>query len=276
MKLTIGFSPCPNDTYIFDALIHKKIDTEGLDFEVFMADVEELNTLASTGALDITKLSFHAYAWFSSNYQLLTSGSALGEGCGPLLIAKQKIEPVEFPNIKIAIPGVKTTANLLFQLAYPNTGTKQEMLFSKIEDAILNDEVDAGVIIHENRFTYADKGLVKIADLGSIWENKYKMAVPLGGIAIKRQHDSSLKEKVNRLIRKSIEFANQYPDSSLPFTTIHAQEMEQKVMQQHIDLYVNDYSIDLGETGKRAIEEMYQTTKQLAITPPVIHPLFVE
>jgi len=255
-KLSIGFSPCPNDTFIFDALIHGKIDTEGLEFEVHMADVEELNQMAFRGELDITKLSYHAFFHVLDEYIMMDSGSALGNNCGPLLIKDQGgLNPVD--KDLIAIPGEYTTANFLLNYAYPELQNKKEMLFSDIESAVKTKETSAGLIIHENRFTYADRGFEKVKDLGEYWEQRTGMPIPLGGIAIKRRLDSGLQEKVQRLIQKSLEFAFENPSESLPFVKEYAQEMDEEVMQKHIRLYVNHYSLSLGEKGKAAIRHMY-------------------
>ena len=255
-KLSIGFSPCPNDTFIFDALIHGKIDTDGLEFEVHMADVEELNQMALSGELDITKLSYEAFLHILEEYIMMDSGSALGNNCGPLLI---KNAGAENPNINdlIAIPGKYTTANFLLNYAFPELQNKKELLFSDIESAIKNMKVSAGLIIHENRFTYADRGFEKVKDLGEHWEQNTGMPIPLGGIAIKRNLDKSLQEKVQRLIRKSLDFAFENPAESLGFVKQNAQEMNAEVMQKHINLYVNDYSLSLGKKGKAAIQYMY-------------------
>lgn len=222
MKLTLGFSPCPNDTFIFDALIHHKIDTEGLEFEVFFNDVETLNQKAFNADLDITKLSFHAYAYAIKDYVLLDAGSALGFGVGPMLICK-KPHDLNNPNLRVGIPGRYTTANFLLSLAYPHFKNKQEMVFSDIEQKLLNDEIDLGLIIHENRFTYQDNGLQKVQDLGEFWETETKSAIPLGGIVVKRSLPLKIQQKLNRLIRKSVEFAFENPKSALPFIKLHAQ-----------------------------------------------------
>ncbi|MBL0136548.1 MAG: 1,4-dihydroxy-6-naphthoate synthase [Chitinophagaceae bacterium] len=265
MKLTLGFSPCPNDTYIFDALVNKKIDTEGLDFDVVLEDVETLNRWALEGKLDITKLSFPAFFQSLEKYILLNSGSALGKGVGPMLISKELINnEQEIINSKtIAIPGENTTAHLLFSLAYPSATNKQFTLFSKIEDAVINGEVDCGVIIHENRFTYQSKGLKKIIDLGEYWETQQKVPIPLGGIAIKRNLPHAIIKKVNRLIKSSLEFANKNYPNIPPYVKQHSQEMSEDVMRQHIQLYVNDYSIDLGKDGKEAINVLFNTFKKI-------------
>ena len=213
MKLTLGFSPCPNDTFIFDALVHHKIDTEGLEFDVVFADVEQLNVWALEGKLDITKLSFNAFTHCVHDYALLDSGSALGRNCGPLLIKKPTTTLTS--ESKIAIPGKYTTANMLLGIAYPEYQNKVQMLFSEIENDAINGSVDVGLIIHENRFTYQEKGLEKVKDLGEHWEKSTGMPIPLGGIAIKRNLDIALHEKVQRLIRKSLEFAFENPAESL-------------------------------------------------------------
>ncbi|MBA3680292.1 MAG: 1,4-dihydroxy-6-naphthoate synthase [Bacteroidetes bacterium] len=262
MKLTIGYSPCPNDCFIFDALVHGKIDTEGLQFEVRLEDVETLNQKALHGYLDITKLSYHAYAYALHHYILLRSGSALGFNCGPLLVHSKKID-LDIENMKVAIPGKYTTANLLLSIAFPKLTNKKEYLFSEIENAVLSGEVDAGLIIHENRFTYMERGLEKIIDLGEYWDALIHAPIPLGGIVIKRDMDPELQQKVNRLIRKSVEFAYANPESCMDYVKAHAQEMSEEVMKKHIALYVNDFSIDLGEQGINAVELLFSKAKEL-------------
>lgn len=275
MKLSLGFSPCPNDTFIFYAMIHGKVDTEGLNFEVHYADVEALNQGAFEQRLDITKLSYHAYAYAMENYALLNAGSALGNNCGPLLIAKQPMSEQEIADAHIAIPGKYTTANLLLGLAYPTAKNKTPFLFSEIEDAVLEGQVDAGLIIHENRFTYQDKGLVKLIDLGEYWEANFKAPIPLGGIVIKRNLPKSVQEKVDRVLRRSVQYAWANPDHSQSYVAEHAQEMDPKVMQQHIDLYVNHFTEDLGKEGTQAIERLFATAREreVFVTPDL--PLFI-
>ncbi|NCD68599.1 menaquinone biosynthesis family protein [Mucilaginibacter agri] len=281
MKLTLGFSPCPNDTFIFDALIHHKIDTEGLDFEVFYDDVETLNQKAFRGELDITKLSYHAFAYMVNQYALLDAGSALGFGVGPMLICKGDPEELrerlktEGTSVKIGIPGKYTTANFLLGLAFPEATNKEEIVFSGIEDAVLDGTIDVGLIIHENRFTYQDKGLKKIIDLGDYWEKETGCAIPLGGIVVNRKLPLDIQHKVNRLIRKSVEFAFANPKSGLEFIRSHAQEMSEEVMYKHIELYVNKYSVDLGEEGRKAIQLMFDTAKEKGIIPEITNDIFV-
>jgi 1,4-dihydroxy-6-naphthoate synthase len=273
--LTLGFSPCPNDTFIFDALVHHKIDTEGLNFEFELLDVETLNQKALKGAFHITKLSYHAFAYVANEYILLNAGSALGKGCGPLLIAKKPMSATEITNGKVAIPGEMTTANFLFSLEYPEAKQKTAVVFSQIEDRVLNGTFDAGVIIHENRFTYAQKGLVKISDLGAEWEKNTGFPIPLGGIAIQRSFPLELQQTVDRLIKKSIVFAFDNPSVSMPFVRQHAQEMDENVRMQHINLYVNQYSINLGEEGKKAVVHLMQKGAAAGLYPPIQQPIIL-
>lgn len=276
MNLKLAFSSCPNDTFMFDAMIHKKIDTEGLEFDVFIADIEELNQQAFAEIHDLTKLSFHAYASIYNKYQWLTSGSALGRNNGPLLISKHKIYPDELNDIKIAIPGINTTANLLMSIAFPQAKNKTEYLFSDIEEAVLSNEMDAGLIIHESRFTYQKKGLKKIIDLGEYWETETDMPIPLGGIVIKRELSQETKNKVNRVLKKSVEFAFKNPESSYKFVKKHAQELNDEVIRNHINLYVNKYSIELGKDGKNAIQKLFDLAFEKGIISKIDLPLFVE
>ncbi|HET6225165.1 MAG TPA: 1,4-dihydroxy-6-naphthoate synthase [Bacteroidia bacterium] len=278
-KLTIGFSPCPNDCFIFDAMVHGKIDTEGLQFELLLEDVEALNQRAFKNELHITKLSYHAYIYLTHLYQLLDAGSALGNGCGPLLIAKGealKSSLSQGNDLKVAIPGKYTTANFLFSLAFPHVKSKVETLFSDIENDVVKGKVDAGVIIHENRFTYEQKGLKKLIDLGEYWETLTKAPIPLGGIVIQRQLPEPLKQKVNRVLRKSVEYAFQHPKSSLDFVKAHAQEMSEEVMYKHIELYVNKYSIDLGAEGKRAIRMLFDKAMEIGLISQLKEGLYLE
>ena len=281
MKLTLGFSPCPNDTFIFDALIHHKIDTEGLDFEVFYDDVETLNQKAMHGKLDITKLSYHAFAYVADKYVLLDAGSALGFGVGPLLICNDDPERLisnlksQISNLKIGIPGKYTTANFLLGLAFPNATNKVELVFSEIEDAVLDGIIDVGLIIHENRFTYQNKGLKKIIDLGDYWEKQTGCAIPLGGIVANRKLPLEVQHKVNRVIRRSVEFAFENPKSGLEFIRSHAQEMSEEVMYKHIELYVNKFSVDLGAEGKKAVKLLFDTALEKHIIPEIKEDIFL-
>ncbi len=274
MKLTLGFSPCPNDTFIFDALVNHKIDTGGRSFEVMLEDVEQLNEWAAEGRLDITKLSFPAFFRSMDNYCLLQTGGALGKGVGPLLITNKEKETTtnEINDSVIALPGLNTTANLLFSFAYPEAKNKIFMRFDLIEDYVLAHSGDSlGVIIHENRFTYQQKGLHKVCDLGTVWENRMKLPVPLGGIAVKKNMDRSVGLKIEALIRESTAFAfSHYP--LLPaYVKQHSQSMEEEVMRRHIDLYVNDYTLGWGAAGKKAILALLEVFTGMNIAPPAAH-----
>jgi 1,4-dihydroxy-6-naphthoate synthase len=277
MTLSLGFSPCPNDCFMFDAIVHRRIDLEGLEFEIRMADVEALNRSAFAGEADVTKLSYHAYAHCTRDYVLLDAGSALGRNCGPLLVSKRPIskEEVAAGTITIAIPGKFTTANFLLGLAFPGARDTTELVFSEIEPAVMSDRFDAGLIIHENRFTYAAKGLKKIIDLGEFWEAETGAPIPLGGIVIKRSLPDEVKRAVNRVLRRSVEYAFAHRTDSLPFVREHAQEMSEAVMYQHIDLYVNEYSVDLGMEGRRAVELLFGRARATGIIPPVKESLFL-
>jgi 1,4-dihydroxy-6-naphthoate synthase len=280
MTLTLGFSPCPNDTFIFDALVNGKIDTEGLEFDIRLEDVETLNQWALQEKLDISKISYGVLPLVMDQYQLLDAGGALGKGVGPLLISRKQLSLTEIETAAIAVPGERTTAHLLFSLAFPGARNKQFMIFSAIEDAVLSGKVDCGVIIHENRFTYRQKGLTKLLDLGEFWEKETGAPIPLGGIIFRRNlpafthttpalsrkvapSPENLAAKVNRLIRQSLQYAfSHHPD--LPdYVKIHAQEMDETVMRQHIDLYVNNYSLSLGSDGENAIRTLLDTYARL-------------
>lgn len=274
-KLTLGFSPCPNDTFIFDALIHQKIDTKGLEFEVVMDDVEALNKMAARGQLDVTKLSYHAFVYMTEQYQLLHSGSALGHGCGPLLIAKEKLTERQISEGRIAIPGQLTTANFLLSVAYPKAKNKESVLFSDVEDAVLSGKYDAGLLIHENRFTYEQKGLVKIIDLGDYWENLTWLPIPLGGIVIKRDLPQEQKQLVSDLIRESVEFTFKNTEQAMPFIRQYAQAMSDDVMLKHIGLYVNEYSIDLGDKGKTAVQRLFDAAVESGLVKDYTTPVWI-
>lgn len=261
MKFTIGFSPCPNDTFIFDALVNKKIDTGKFNFEVILEDVQTLNQWAMQGKLAITKISYGVLPLVLNNYTVLNSGSALGRGVGPLLISNADNFILPVNDQLIAIPGEQTTAHLLFSLAYPFAKNKIFLRYDEIENFVLEGK-GLGVIIHENRFTYQDRGLKKIVDLGDYWEKETGSAIPLGGIVIKKDIDHSTQLEIDRLIKESIEFAfSNYPHLN-DYIRDNAQEMSEDVMRKHIDLYVNKYSIQLGAEGKGAVEKLMKVYQQ--------------
>ncbi len=255
MKFSLGFSPCPNDTFIFFALLHNKIDTRGFEFVPVIEDVETLNRKALRNELDVTKLSFATYTQVQQHYYLLDAGSALGNNCGPLLISKREIHTEEIPGCTVAIPGEHTTANFLFSFFFPRVKAKREMVFSAIENSLLEDDVDMGVIIHENRFTYEKKGLKKVADLGELWEQQTKLPIPLGGIFAKKNLGEEIIITLDRLIRDSVLYAFAHPEEAIEYVKQYSQEMKEAVMWQHIKLYVNDYTVQLGEKGNAAIEK---------------------
>lgn len=267
MKLTLGFSPCPNDTFIFDALVNKKIDTAGLTFEPVLEDVQTLNAWAAEGRLDVTKLSFPALFAQASRYVVLNAGAALGNGVGPLLIAKEPTDATAFEAVRIAIPGENTTANFLMSYAFPKAVNKIPMLFSSIEDAVCNGAADLGVIIHENRFTYQKKGLHKICDLGEVWEQREGLPIPLGCIAVKQSLPADVQKTIDRLIGKSVQYAFAQGSALSPYVIEHAQAMDEDVMRKHIALYVNDYTVDLGKGGKAAIQKLHEVYAKNGAAP---------
>jgi 1,4-dihydroxy-6-naphthoate synthase len=277
MKLSLGFSPCPNDCFMFDAIVHERIDLEGLDFAIRMEDVEALNRAAFTESIDVTKLSYHAFAYCTDRYAVLDAGSALGRGCGPLLISRRAISSDEVArgNLRIAIPGRFTTANFLLGLAFPAARDTTELLFSEIEGAVADGRFDAGVIIHENRFTYEAKGLRRIVDLGDFWERETGAPIPLGGIVVRRSFSPDVQQRMDRVMRRSVEYAFAHRDASLPFVRAHAQEMSEDVMYRHIDLYVNEYSVSLGADGRRAVEGLLERAGATGLIPPPQRDLFV-
>lgn len=266
--IRIGLSPCPNDTFICDALLHNKIDTEGMQFEAVFDDVESLNQRAFLSELEVTKVSFHAFLYLLKTYVLLDAGAALGRGCGPLLIGKRTFVDDEIPQLHIAIPGAYTTANLLLSLAFPNASNRTALVFSDIEAAVLDDRCDAGVIIHENRFTYQDKGLVCHCDLGAVWEQQSGLPIPLGGFVVNKLGDPEKQQAINRIMRRSVEYALKNPTASSGFVAKYAQEMDLTVRNAHIDLYVGSFTKSLGNEGRKAIEVLYRTALATGVDLP--------
>lgn len=262
MKLKFGLSPCPNDTFIFHALIYKLIDWKGLDFEFIIADVEELNKRAEVGELDITKISYAAYSNLIDKYIVLNSGSALGYANGPLVVSKRKIFVDELYDARIATPGFGTTANALFKMLAPDAKNLSEYLFSDIEDAILSDEVDAGILIHENRFTYKQKGLKLVQDLGAFWEQKTKMPIPLGGIIARRDIGEDVLSAVDKIVSDSVWYAKKNPLAAVPFMKKKAQTIDDDVMQQHLELFVNDQTLCLNDEGREAIKHFCEELRK--------------
>lgn len=254
-KLTLNISPCPNDTFMFDALIHGRVDCEGLEFDVQYADIEQLNTEVLHCSPDISKISYAVFPQIAARYAVIDSGSALGYGNGPLLVGRSG-EIAIYESTKIAIPGEHTTANLLMNRVFPQAKNKTPMLFSDIAGAVADGRFDAGVLIHEGRFTFADRGLQLVSDLGREWERAMGVALPLGGIVVARELGAEVGARVERVVRRSVEYAMGHRGESREFVKCHAQEMDNSVIDSHIEMFVNDFSISLGVEGRRAVEEL--------------------
>jgi len=273
--LTLGFSPCPNDTFMFYPLVHGLVDTGGLIYEERLEDVETLNQLALKGKLDVSKVSYHALGHIRDEYALLRSGSALGRGCGPLLVATGNIDPSELAGKTIAVPGRYTTALLLLRLFDPRLTNFIVMPFNEVMDAVLSGNADAGVIIHESRFTYQGFGLHKLLDLGEWWEGETGLPIPLGGIVARRSLGSETINAIERALRAGVAYARSHPAEAARYICEHAQEMSPEVCSAHIGLYVNDFSADLGDEGVQAIQCLMKRAEQAGIIPPATAALFV-
>lgn len=271
---SIAFSPCPNDTFMFDGLVNQRLQ-ENVDLNYTFLDIEKLNESAMKSEFDFTKLSFGVFPKVAEQYEITSAGCALGHKCGPLLIALPGTDLIKLEELTVAIPGENTTANLLLGILFPQIKNKKVYLFSEIENAVLNGEVAAGLIIHENRFTYAAKGLVKLADLGDEWEQKTGLPVPLGCIAVKRSLPREEKIKLQEALRESIELAFSNPTLSAGFVAANAQEMDPVVQQQHIALYVNKFSVDLGKEGEEAIRFLFTEGARLGLLPAIKDSLFL-
>jgi 1,4-dihydroxy-6-naphthoate synthase len=256
--LTLGFSPCPNDTFIFHALVRGPVRAEGLRFAERLEDVETLNRLAAAVALDVTKVSYGAVPHLLGEYVLLRSGGALGRGCGPLVVARRPLDAGAVASVRIAIPGRRTTAALLLRLFAPEAPEPVEMVYSDIMPAVARGEVDAGLIIHESRFTYPAHGLERVVDLGEWWEAETGLPIPLGGIVARRSLGDAVLQAVDGAVRRSVEHAFAHPDASRPYVRAHAQEMDDAVARRHVELYVNRFSVDVGEEGERAVRELFR------------------
>ncbi|MGA1196484.1 MAG: menaquinone biosynthesis family protein [Candidatus Latescibacterota bacterium] len=273
--ISLGYSPCPNDTYIFYGLVHNKIEDAPL-FKEVLEDIETLNTMATNNQLDMTKISFHALGHLRDRYCLLRSGGALGRGCGPMVIAREPMSPEDLQHKKIAIPGKLTTAALLLRLFNPQIQNLVVLPFHEIMSATQKGDVDAGLIIHESRFTYPNYGLHKVIDLGQWWESATGHPIPLGGILARRDLGTEIIQNIDRSLRASVEFAHNNPNAVKDYIRQHAQEMDEQVMQQHIDLYVNDYTLDYMSDGEAAITDLYQRAEAASIIPPSTQPLFID
>jgi 1,4-dihydroxy-6-naphthoate synthase len=276
-ELTLGFSPCPNDTFTFYALVHGKVKAEGITFRETIEDVEALNRKAVEGVLDVTKLSFHAYGHVRDEYVVLRSGAALGKGCGPLIVAREKIESSALKGKKIAIPGGLTTANLLLMLYEPSfKDNLVPMVFSRVMDAVRGGEVDAGLVIHEGRFTFKSYGLEELLDLGHWWESAIGLPIPLGGIAAKRSLGKDTLLKAERAIRESVLYAFAHQGETKDYVKGYAQEMDDRVIESHIGLYVNDYTVDMKPEGEKAISALLDKAAAAGLVRPSGAPLFIQ
>lgn len=273
-RYTLGFSSCPNDTFIFDGVVNKRFSFSFSTLPL-IEDVESLNKKSEQALLDITKLSFAAYPFVADSYQILSAGSALGTGCGPLLISKEKIDLSLLNSYRVAIPGRRTTANMLLGLFYPEISEKSEVLFSEIENELIKGTFPLGLIIHENRFTYEKKGLLKVADLGELWESRFSLPIPLGCIAVRRSLPEREKFEIQSVIRQSVIWAFDHPEDSHAFVQQHAAEMSEEVQKMHIGLYVNQFSIDLGEEGKAAVRMMFKQGHDAGVFPKCTDSIFV-
>ena len=275
-KLTIGYSPCPNDTFIFNALTHQLVPCVGVEFVERLEDVETLNRLALAAVLDITKISYHAFGHLRQEYVLLRSGGALGRGCGPMVVATKSCSMVDLRDQTILIPGELTTASLLLQL-YGNGFYNTKVLpFEQIMPALLRNEAVAGVIIHESRFTYHQQGLHQILDLGQWWEQLTGLPIPLGGILARRSLKPQLINQIDSAINASVSYAQQHPQAANEYISAHAQELSDTVTSEHIKLYVNDFSLDLGDEGVAAVQELFARAEQQHLIPRCDLALFAE
>jgi 1,4-dihydroxy-6-naphthoate synthase len=273
-QLTLGYSPCPNDTFIFYAFVHAKINIPNIHVNERLEDVETLNQLALAGQLDLTKVSYHAFGHLRDEYALLHSGGALGRGCGPLIIARENGDIHNLRGKKIAIPGELTTANLLLQLYDEGFNNTMTMPFDQIMPALKKGKVDAGVIIHESRFTYQKQGFVKLLDLGEWWEEDTGCPIPLGGILARRSLGEKTITAIDNALKNSIQYAYAHTQETQSYIKAHAQELEEQVINSHIGLYVNDYSLDLGTNGINAVETLLKRAHQRGLIPASTQPLF--
>lgn len=278
MRLSLAYSTCPNDTFIFYAIANRRIDLEGIDFDIEMHDIAVLNQNACrSDCSDITKISSNAYgAGLWKKYVTLDSGAALGRNNGPLLVSRQYFDPAQMDCKRILIPGVDTTANLLFSVFFPNAKDKTPMLFSRIEGEVISGNYDCGLLIHEGRFTYKSKGLEKIVDFGEKWEQEMHRPIPLGTIIARRDLGADVAAKVSRIIRRSIEYAFAHPDEAMPYIREHARELSDDVTRSHIALYVNDFSVHLGNEGREAITFLYQKAFEVGMIPELPVDIFLK
>ncbi len=273
--LTLGFSPCPNDTFIFHALVHGLVPCPGFGFRERLEDVETLNRLVLDGALDVSKVSSHLLGFIRDDYCLLRSGGALGRGCGPLVVSARFSAMEELKGRRIAVPGRYTTAYLLLRLFDPALDSIVFLPFHEIMGAVQRGDVDAGVIIHESRFTFGDYGLTRLLDLGEWWERDTGHPIPLGGIVAKRSLGAATVAAIDRSLRASVERAFAHPDAANGYIRAHSQEMGDEVCAAHIGLYVNDFSLDLGSEGEAAVATLLARAEASQLVPPSGKNLFI-
>ncbi|MFQ3579083.1 MAG: 1,4-dihydroxy-6-naphthoate synthase [Bacteroidales bacterium] len=275
-ELQVAFSPCPNDTFIFDALINKDLTNGEYRFKTVIKDIDELNKLAQTHEFDLIKVSAYAFAFLSDSYQILDSGAALGKNNGPLLVAKQQYDLSNISKLRIALPGEHTTATLLFKMRFPEAQNLSYMVFSDIEKAVLHNKADVGVLIHEVRFTYQNNGLVQLLDFGQWWEQETGYALPLGFIVVKRSLPGTVRLKLNILLRESIEKAFSNPAEAMEFVKKHAQKTDDSVIRQHILTYVNNYTLTLKHEGRDAIRKFYEKAIEKQLIPIQPEDIIIE
>jgi len=276
MELTLGYSPCPNDTYIFHALTHGLVDTGDISVAERLEDVETLNRLALDGVLDLTKISYHAFMHVRERYCLLRSGGALGRGCGPLVVSKSKTDMASLKGRRIAVPGRYTTAQLLLTLYGEGYEDVVPMRFDRVMDSVLDGETDAGLVIHEGRFTFGEKGLHMVTDLGEWWESHTGLPIPLGGILARRDLGRDVVERADSCIRASIEYATENPGAARDYIKAHSQELEDGVIDSHISLYVNEFSLDIGKEGEAAVRKLVEMAESRGLVPVNPAPIFIE
>jgi 1,4-dihydroxy-6-naphthoate synthase len=263
--LSLGYSPCPNDTYIFHALSKGLLAEMPARIETQLHDVETLNQMAFEARLDVTKLSFFAYLRCKTDYQLLESGAALGYGCGPVVVAKKPLAAADMAAARIVLPGEWTTAHLLFRLWAPQANMRRFLTYDQIFAALESGEADAGVIIHESRFTFEAAGFTAVADLGAWWEEETGLPIPLGCIAARRSLPADLIRSLDAAVGQSLDYARSHPEAVMPRVRRHAQEMADEVLRAHIDTFVNDFSRELGPEGHRAIEKLAAMAEERGI-----------
>lgn len=270
--MVLGYSPCPNDCLIFYALAYGRVAPE-LKVSVRLEDVETLNRLARAAVLEVSKVSYHAYFHLLEDYVMLRSGGALGFGVGPLIVSSRRLQTLA--GLRVAIPGGLTTANLLLKLSQPDDLEIVERRYDRIMPAVAAGEADAGLIIHESRFTFAEYGLRQHLDLGAWWEAETGLPLPLGGIMAKRSLGDARLRELERAVRDSLSYGSAHRAEAQPYIAAHAQELSDKVTQQHIDLYVNELSLEVGDLGERAVAELHRRARARSLVPEARAPLFL-